>query len=624
MPRMYIQDETAHEFGSLDYGYPDGLDLVPGSDLHENIVHFVEEKVRVGRDMITYKESTWDSIEDTLSMYIKLSDEEEILKSNNPNTPVSIVVPYSYAILNTIMSYLVEVFLNDPMWRYEGTGSVQDEIGAIKMERVIAHNVYSNKIDLAAYIFLRDCIVYGRGGVSPAWEEKWGTKVDREGNVWDEMSYEGNVLRNIDPRKLILDPNRSVHDVDKAGFAGWETKDSFVNLLEMEQNDPTIFNVRYLRGRRPSRGAELPETGSTTQYRYTDTRLQNVEPDLNISWIYAKFIPSNLKLNDDDYPQKWLLGVCNGIVIKTHKVLLNHNMTPVKVGAPDFDGWGAIPLSRMETLEGLQTFMNFKINTNITETRKKLNDVIVYDPYLINEDDLLDPEPGKAIRMKMAGWGMGKVKESFIQLDSRDATAENINHAYMIGDIMQRVSAAADYMQGVPRQSTGERVSATEFAGTQGGNISRLAMAAKIIGMQCFRDIGIMFAHHTQQFMEKELWVKMTQEHEEKLGVEYGSGQRIQVAPNDLQIPFDVQVNDGSVAGSEHLSSWTSLWQMLLSSPETQQRIDVTKVFMHMARLMKAKNVHEFIRKGPPVQAEVVPDETAMRQVEQGNLSKIS
>ena len=200
------------------------------------------------------------------------------------------------------------------------------------------------------------------------------------------------------------------------------------------------------------------------------------------------------------------------------------------------------------------------------------------------------------------------------QLDVRDVTGGHISDAATLMEMIQRTTAATDVVAGI-RRGGGERVSATEARDTRVSALSRMEKAAKIIGMQSHQDIAYMFGQHTQQLMSEDMKVKLMGDWPEKYAEEYGEG-FASVSPDDLSMDFDIIPHDGAIPGGEPVDLWVSLFQVLAAQPEVAAEFDLKRIFIHMARQMGAKNVHDFIKREPQVK----PDEEVMGEVDRGNL----
>jgi len=645
---------------TFDYEYPQGLDLSPKSDLHRYIVSEVLKRTIVSHRVMNNRFDSWNEIDRCLTTYIdadssglgSYDDEESDLKkdSKTKNKPTSIVFPYSYAILETVLTYLVMAFLEEPIFRYEGV-SPEDTIGAILMELLVNVHCNKTKVALALHTMFRDSIAYGIGLGAPSWHQHYGGKVvkgqrgfmgrlgqfigqgPRKEMIGDQLLFEGNKLDNIDPYLWLPDPNVPVDRIQEGEFCGWVERTSYVKLLSEELVGPDLFNVRYLQhliykksslyGEDKSKRTE--KTGMSI--REAGGRHETTDP-VDVINMYIDLIPSqwtdgkDKALGKSDYPQKWLFGVASDcLVVRAKPLGLTHNLYPIVAMAPDSDGYTSTPVSRIEVLHGLQGTLDWLFNSHITNVRKAIHDMIIYDPYLLNAKDMEDPKPGKLVRMRRPAWGRG-VENAAMQMKVSDITRENIGDSSWIVQWMQKIGGADDPMMGSLRQGGPERLTKAEFQGTRAGAINRLERIAKVMGLQGMRDLGYMFASHAQQLSSMDNFVKCTGRWQEELIKEYGGNVRrgrIPVSPFDILIDYDVFVRDGSVPGNNFSDGWLQMFAILAEHPELNQKFDIVRIFRHIARNLGAKNISEFER----MQAKVVPDEEALRGAEAGNLVPI-
>ena len=634
----------AFETDDLGYTYPSKLDLRPGSPAHAKLVTAIYTRAQESSNEMSKRYASWKKVDETLTAYIDLTEDEQVVKSNDDRKPVSIVVPYSYATLETILTYFVMAFLEDPIFRYSGHGP-EDMMGAILLEKVIEQHTANFKAGLNLHTMFRDSLSYGIGVVTPSWDKKWGWKstVEEDGFMSVLLSrfikqgvkrgreetvlFEGNKLTNVDPYLFLPDPNVPIHDVQSGEFVGWIQSTNYMKLLEMERNDKSLFNVKYMKG--ISTGGQSlfnksrSESGRATKFGTTTGNTSSTTTPIDVIWMYWTLIPKDFELGSSEYPEKWLFGLAADKYIVCAKPLgLNHNMYPIAVCAPDFDGYSTTPVSRLELMYGMQEGLNWLFNSHIANVRKAINDMLIVDPSLINMADLEDPRPGKLIRMRRAAWGRG-VDKAVMQLPVTDITRQHISDAGVIVDFMQRTSAATDSLSGMIRQS-GERVTAAETQGTMKSALSRLTKAAKIASLQAMQDIGRMFASHTQQLMSDDVWIKATGEWQNVLMQTYGRNKRVR--PIDLIVNYDIVVKDGSVQGNEYNEAWIEVWRVLGSNPMLLQYVDGVKVFKHIARILGAKDINEFVlNQGPmpPVKTKVQNPEAIAQGVQQGNLVPI-
>ena len=631
MPRIIQTNENQSNqyIGNIhhSYDYPDGLNLKPGSPLHEKIKTEVLKRATDSAGFISNRFNSWNKIDDTLVSYIDTTSAEKDVQNIDSRKPVSIVYPYSYAILETLLGYFVSAFCQQPYFRYEGV-SPEDTIGAIMLEKVVDLHCNKWKILLNLHTMFRDSFTYGFGIVAPSWKKKYGKKIIpvRSMNQFDSkkvsrkfeeaLIFEGNALSNIDPYKCLPDPNTSISDIQSGEYFGWVDSSNYLDLLSEEQHsDGQIFNIKYLKSLNGRRTSIYNQDNSrrNRNLRATPETLNAGSP-YDIIYKYIKIIPKEWKLGKSEYPEKWCFGLAaDQVIIKAQPIGLGHELFPIAVAAPDYDGYGISPVSRLETLYGLQHTLDWMFNTHVQNVRKVINDTLVVDPYLINVPDIENSREGGIVRTRRPAWGRG-VKDSVMQLNVSDVTRGHVADASLIREAMDKIGATDSWTMGSLRSSGPERLTGKEFEGTRQGGFTRLERIAKIVGVQAMQDIGYMFAYHTQQFMSEEVYVKTTGRWQERLMLEYGNATHLKVSPFDLLINYDMKVRDGSVPGGNYSGMWENMFGLMSEHPELQEKFDLVRIFKHIARNNGAKNAEEFVR------VQKMPDEQVASEAQAGNL----
>ena len=625
----------------FDYGYPSGLNLIPGSPLHSFIRDEVMSRAYDSATVMSVRHSAWNDIDHTLTAYIPISEKEEMVKDRDVRRPVSIVFPYTYTILETLLSYYVAAFLQDPIFRYEGVGP-SDVIGAIVLENIISLQCNKNKVGLNLHTQARDAFAYGFGAVTPTWATEFGRKTvkqprtgirgffggEDETVMENQLLFEGNALENIDPYLYLPDVSVPIHNPQAGDYNGWMSPTTYMSLLGEERNSKTLFNVKYLKKLTGKRSAVFPsdssgrntKSGMVTGNEFSSTN----SGSLDIVKMFIKIIPREWKVGKSEYPELWYFEVAQDeIVIQARPANLDHNKFPVSVIAPDYDGYSTSPISRIEILYGMQGVLDFLFNSHVANVRKAINDMIIYDPYLVNSNDLKNPSEGKLIRLRRPAWGKG-VKDVAQQLMVTDVTRANVADSSWLVQWMDRVSGADASMQGSLRQGGPDRLTGTEFQGTRAGGVNRLERIAKVIGMQGMQDIGTFFGIHNKQFMSAEAYIKLTGDWQDVLLKEYGRSRidrgRIKIDPSEVDINFNIVVRDGSIPGGNYSEVWVRMFQILGQNPELARNFDIVRIFTHIARNLGAKNVNDFVRRGGGINPVNMPADDIQSQVKAGNL----
>lgn len=629
-----------------DYTYPHGLNLKPGSETHTKILTRLLQFLQQSHGAMSKRYKSWKEIDRVNTAYIQIdSDGDDEMtsaksrKHSKKKPDVSIVFPYSCAILDTLTTYMFAALAQDPIFRYEGVTG-EDTIGAILLESIIAQSCDRNKVALPLHVMIRDALSYGLGPVIPGWLVREGYRT-----VWDsmlqekrrqkEVLHEGSTLDNIDPYHYFPDPNVAVHKIqDGEGFAyGYRT--NYINLLSEEHQGVTgLFNVRYL--------SEMAKSTSGSTY-YTDesarqervggsqtTPLMETTRIVDRFPFYLRIIPKEWELGSQEYPEMWLFELANDtVIINAKRADFDHDMYPTAVAAPDFDGYSPTPVSRLEMLYGLQYVADFLLNSHIRNVKNAIYNMLVVDPYLVNVADVEDPKPGKIIRTRRPAWGRG-VKDVIQQLAVQDITRTNISDSVFVQQMMQQVGATDEGTMGIMRQGGPERLTNGEYQGTRFGAVSRLTRLTRLVSLQAMQDIGRQFANNTQQMMSRDAYVKVTGRLQETLMKEFGEplgaigvdpsqqGLKMKVSPFHILVNWDVMIRDGSIAGSNQSDIMLRMFESIVRQPELYQTFDIGRIFQSIARSGGEKNVEDFLR------IKVKPDTAVLQGVQQGNLLPVS
>lgn len=665
MPILLVGEYTTIDYEytgrELDYDYPEGMKLSPKSELHRNIVSRLMQLADESHSIMSESHPKWRLLDEVMTAFIPLSDYEKMVKSrggskdqfHGRNRPVSVVVPFSYATHETIMTYMAQAFLTSPIMQFDAVGA-EDTIKAKLLEQVVDAQNRRFKAALAIHTAISDGLKYGIGVSTFEWREIWGKRAvleqvqEYDGEKFlgsrtrkvnqKSLLFEGNKISPIDPYRFLPDPNVSAHEIQDGEFLGWIDNVTYSNLLVEERDDEYTFNVRYLdqgdfKQRRSRYTADLSSRNIRNSGSATGEGIRtNFTSYVTVVNMFVKLIPKEWKLpgdpednKDGEYPETWLFTIANDtLLIRAARHNLNHGMYPVAVASPDFDGYSITPISRLEMQFGLQEGMNWLFNSHMTNVRKAINDMLIVDPSLIVMKDLENPEPGKIVRIRRKAWGRG-VEDAVKQLAIADVTKGNIGDSAFIMEIMQKVSAAVDALQGVVR-SGGERRSATEYRSTVTNALSRLEHLAGLVSLQYLHDLSYMSAAHTQQFMSVPVYTKIVGEWPKILSQIYGREEGLSVRPEDILVDYDLIIKDGSIpaAGAANVEALLKMFEITMTHPELGQVFDPVRMFTRIATMLGDKNPYDFVRKGGDVNALVAPDEQVREAAQAGNVVDIN
>jgi len=614
--------------------YPEGLNLKPGERDHDRILRALLRRVRDAYDAIKPRHSGWRKLDENVTSYIPLSELERKVKAADDRKPVQIVIPMTYATLDTLLSFYMS-FLENPIYRYTTEGSVEDVIGTVLLERHVNLQASRFKHPLVLHTLARDGFMYGVGAVATVWTQVEGYVTKRiDENIFGNsvsqrvrervVQYEGNKLLSIDPYKLLLDPSVSVASYQDGEYVGWYDRTTKNALLNRERQDTAVFNVKYLRHiDARSNIIALSETGRSTRFGQKDYYdVNNTLVPADVVWMYVDLVPSDeeWKLSSGERNEKWMFGVAgDSVIIAASKLELDHNMFPVVLCAPDYDGHSTTPVSRMEMTYGLQQALDFLFNARLSNLRKLVNMLFAVDPSLINLPDLMDTRDGMIARLRREAWGRGVLRDAIMPIPVSDFSSTVFSDINFLINVTDRATAATEQQQGIAQRSR-DRVTATEIQALATGSGSKLSKMVQLMFWQYHYDLSYILAKQTVQLADVDVWTELMGPSEEQLRKIYGDQDRIRITPDQLRMGL-VQIHDGSNPAMGDANAWNLWLQNTAQIPELAQAYDLTRIAAQFLRMQGIRNPDSMRRKQvPQMQARVMPDEQVEQQVRAGNI----
>lgn len=631
----------------VDYSYPNDMDLSPGSELHDKFVNMVYERAWESYNVMSSRHSSWEKINRNLTAYVPLDVVEQKIKDADDRKPVRIIIPRSYAILETLLTYWMAAFGERPYFRYEGVGP-EDVLGAMLLELHIDKQMLRTKALLPIHTMWRDSFTAGIGIVAINFERKTKRiRTQDSSNVWNSITnkfrevlgseyeeeipiFEGNILSSIDPFNYLPDVNVPIQDVQKGEYVGWLDQTNYVTLLSAEkENADSYFNVRYLQDINDGKSTIFSNTrygqgtGRTDRYNAAEPS-QNLARPIDVIRMPIKLIPDEHGLGDSPYPEKWMFSVAaDNVLIQAEPMNYEHDEFPVAVCAPDYDGHTTCPISRLEVVYGLQESIDFLVSSHIENIRKSVNNMFVIDPEIVNINDFVESKGGLLARIRRKYWGqVGAVDKAVKQLTVNDITRNNYQDISIMSDIMRDSTAATDSLAGMFRKG-GERVTATESRGTRFSALSRLEKAAKITSIQAHQDIAHQCASNVVQLTDGEYMTRIHGRNAVELAELLGKdvGDRVPLTPKDINIAYDIMEGDSSIPASTDADMLIRAIQAVSGFPEAQAVLDIPRIIQLIARASGIKNIKDLIRRD--VRPAVTDDENVDEETRKGNIVPI-
>lgn len=619
------------------YEYPNNLNLHPDSESHQKLLELIMNSAAASYAVVSLRFDTWKELDEKLTVYIDLDDEEKSIQDDDKSKPVSIVVPISYATRETLLTYWSAAFLNHPIFRYVPSKDPKDLIGVMMLESLIAQDCIAAKVALDLHTMWGDQFTYGWSAGSPTWITKYGYKSAyktetervfgfpvkrRERRVREQVTkFEGNALKALDPYNCLPDPNVPITDVENMDFFGWVERTSYNKLLTDENLGTELFNVKYLNALNDKRSVYF-SADSTNTGRYSKTSLDYGQPNTataskptDVMPMYIWLVPKDYGLSDSEYPEHWAFKVAaDRVIIQARPSDFDHNTHPVATMACDSDGHTSLPVSILEREFPIQHGIDWLWKSHVANVRKAVNNMFLIDPSLVNTNDVVDSRFGMLARLRPAAWGKG-IKDALEQIPIQDVTKNHIQDIGFLMGVDSRVFTSDQSKGHIERK--GERVSASEARDTRVSFLSKMEKMARIGAMQGHFDIAYQFASNTIQLVSDTKIVKVLGDYKEVLMREYQLDfDYAEVDPKSLAVNFDVVPQDGSIPGGEYADVWERLLAIASKHPDVYRTLDLTRVWLHVARLLGAKNAEEFKKK--PMTSRVEDSTTIERGAKAG------
>lgn len=666
-PTTRIQADLSKGIGEVNFGYeyPGDYDFRPSHPCSDFIVKRVKDMALAAKTKADTRRSSWPEIDRTLTAYVPAEDVDRLARGGFTSERGRVVIPWSFANLEIFLTYFSGAFLGSPtIHRYTSNASERGKIRAALLERVVSKHDAWFRAPLYLSTMYRDSFAYGVGFVSPVWSRHKARKpmtadidavvaelLKKQGfdsvEAGDMVRYleevtlmEGNKLQNIDPYQVLMDPNKSINDIQSAEFFGYVQRTHAMELLQREADpEEGIFNAKYCR--------MLAETGQGSSVYWNDShgrndRAGNTAPGnlqsgrthgdqttgVDVIWMWANIIPDEWGLGKETWPVKWGFGVAgDSVLVYAQPLDLDHGMYPLAACAPCTTGYDTFPVSLLATVYGQQEASDWFIKSHVENVAKTMNGMLVVNGSVIEMSDVLNPGAGKIIRFKPGHYSEGGIDQYIKQLDVQDVTANHIANAGIFMDFMSKILGTTDITAG-DLSNMPDRPTARGIEAAKTGALSRLQRMALIVGEQAMSPLALIEAYHAIQFQDQDVAVSILGRHEAELRKEFGippGRDDLLVSPWDLEASFEVESATSARNSGEDLTAMTEVVKTAMAQEGAAVQmlggLDLQGLFLQWARHSGFKDVHDFIQATDGgIEGRSMPDEKIMQEEQAGNL----
>jgi hypothetical protein len=581
--------------------------LKPNSPLHLSVKEKLLDMIRMSENQMNSFYDRWRANELQYQAYLKTETMDQlkkgVAKTGTPPELVTITVPYTYATVQTVVSYLTHAFCGRfPMFQV-ATVDAAASGKAQNLEYLLQYNGDRERIITKLVQFFLDGEMYGLQAMRMLWKVE-----KRQQTTWMDANpapglfmqtaqqpvrkevvvFEGNELRNLDPFKFFPDPRVPMSEVaEKGEFVFWREFEGRFRLRKAEAAGFVKWVGAIPKGVARPAGDSESQRGRlagqrTAGWKVGDFGLEDVQIDQGT----VELIPSEWGLGAGTEYEKWLFSIANKEqIIQAEPLGLDHGKHPVIVGEPHTTGYEFGQMAMTDMIGPMQEFLSWMFNSHIFNVRAALNNTFLVNPQMVDMQDMKKPGPGRVIKMKPAAFGQD-IKNAFYQVPVTDVTSGHIQDMQIVQRMADNVSATNDSLRGVT--TAGGRKSATEIRQSGEAGASRLAYRARLISAQSIVPLAEMETYNFQQLMSQEVFVKT-------LGME-ALKNPINISPDDIAGSYYFPVHDGMLPLDRValLEVWKEIFQALIQVPGFAQAFDVMGVFEYMAKLGGATNLSTF------------------------------
>lgn len=598
--------------------------LKPNSPLEAKVRYYLLERLDASQRKMTAFYSRWRINEMKLQSYITLPKWDERLKKMNESgeTPraVDVVVPYSYTVVSTIVTYLMQAFAGRKPILQVSNYKDSNAQAATYMERMLQYQADHNRLVNVLWQFLQDTQVYNLAVVKCYWSTKqaYRSRMVQDPVLGSGKSrqlanvYSGNFIENIDPFLFFPDPNVPMSKVNTEGEYVFWRQFKGKHQLKKGEADGKYHYIDYIGSMPRSNGIESADSrrslsaGGDDIAGFNNTDLaSSVSSYVQLDECTCEIIPKELGLGPEERPEKWLFTIANRAqIIRAVPFGYDHDMHPVAVSEPYGTGYGFGHAGLLDWIGPLQDVMSWLVNSHMHNVRTAINNMFLVDPSRVEMKDLLRPSAAKIIRLKRASFGTD-VRTAVQQLQVSDVTRGHMNDLQSFFQLADAMTGVSDNLRGL--QAEGGRKTATEVRTATEAGASRLANLARVISSQGIVDLSAQMCINNQQLAQERDWTRVLGE---------DGPEAAQMVSDALDAgDFNFPVNDGTLPIDKvaMLDVWKEIFLGISQDPQLAQQFDRGKMFEWIAELGGARNITQF-------KLNVAPDAVVEQQAQAGNL----
>lgn len=413
----------------------------------EKLIQFIEACYKV-------RDEGWqlrNRLEDVDRAYMRESDYSEeqqkakiANKSGDKTKLQNIQVPMVMESVENTTGFLTNVFLTDyPMFKFITDPDKQD-LALMWNSLVGEDQIYFNWAGELNIAF-RNGAKYNFAPIETEWCSKKRFKpvngTSKGGVNLEQVIWEGNAIKAIDPYNLIYDPRVPIHQVHKRGeFIGYVDTMSRIELKmflaslgeERLRNDVKAFEsgdwgIQYYVPQINTNVVLKNNNWMQGSFDWTKWAFGSAQDHIayknmyTVVKIYARIMPYEFGIQapKDQTPDIWKLVAVNGVLVFAQPMVNAHDLLPIIIAQPKIDNLSHQTKSQAENQVPFQEMVTALWNARLNAARRRQFDRMLYNPLLVDPDHINSPNPAAKIPIRPTAYGR-KLEEAIHILPFED------------------------------------------------------------------------------------------------------------------------------------------------------------------------------------------------------------
>lgn len=494
---------------------------------HAKLLEYIQQRLYYGKQVRDMDLPRFVRTDQKIAGWMKLSKEDQVRQrqQDDEGTPVitKLNLPLAWVHIDDIMTYFAQTFApNRGMFYHTATPSDTDQASQIvvKMNNDAIQSGAYREILQGLFALLK----YNQGGYFVNWTREEGpilvqTEESDEPQVEMQIRWQGNKMVAADNYNTFRDPSVPLHRLHLDGefvahanlrshywLQSRAAQGFYFNLGECLDNEEGLTSLKYYK--HPPQEARFnteDATGTDWVSILSESAGYIKASGFELVTIYLRLNPTEFGLIPGGRKERalrnryevWKFTMLNDERIIEARYMNNiHGYLPCFMGTMNDDIMGQSQKSVAEILTPLQDFASFLVNTHIEGSRAKLYGTTLYDPTMIDLDQI--PKGEVAARLKVKSTAYGKDIRSFIfQLNSEMDTERTMSDLEAIMGLVNQFFPT----QSLPSQIANiDRAVESQVAAVQQGANRRQQKAARLLDDTIFRNVRFAMYYNIIQY----------------------------------------------------------------------------------------------------------------------------